>query len=213
MKSVPSSLAVNEPDAPPDRRDASAHAPRATDIAVPLLDPGASLAANRIDTRDLRTALARFPTGVTVVTARSLHGEIAGVTVNSFCSVSLEPPLLLWCLSKVAPSQRVFMNATHFAIHVLAENQAHLSHCFSRPAADKFAGLELLEGLGGAPVLDGVVALFECRFAQRHDGGDHVIITGEVERHRYTGLRPLLFHGGSYGNMDPGPAAAHARHK
>jgi flavin reductase (DIM6/NTAB) family NADH-FMN oxidoreductase RutF len=211
MKSAPSSLAVNEPDAP--ACDANSYAQRASDAAVPLLDPGASQAANNIDTQDLRTALARFPTGVTVVTARSIHGEIAGVTVNSFCSVSLEPPLLLWCLSKVAPSQRVFMNATHFAIHVLAEDQAHLSRCFSRPAADKFAGLKLIEGLGGAPILGGVVALFECRFAQRYDAGDHVMITGEVERHRYTSLPPLLFHCGGYGNMEPKPAAANARRK
>src|SRR5262245_40581181 len=133
-------------------------------------------AAAAIDTRDLRDALGCFATGVTVVTARGTHGEIAGVTANSFCSVSLEPPLVLWCLAKTAPSRAIFSNAGHFAVHVLAEDQCDLSLRFSRPSKDKFSGLSVGEGLGGVPLLDGVAALFECRGEHRYEGGDHLII-------------------------------------
>jgi flavin reductase (DIM6/NTAB) family NADH-FMN oxidoreductase RutF len=155
----------------------------------------------RRSAREFRNALAGFPTGVTVVTARSDEGRVAGVTVNSFCSVSLAPPLLLWCLSKAAPSRVVFEAASHFAIHVLAANQGLLSRRFSRASRDKFAGLEVGEGLGGAPTLGGVVALFECRRAKCHDGGDHIIIIGTVERYRYSRREPLVFHSGDLGGL------------
>lgn len=151
-----------------------------------------------IDTRDLRDALGRFATGITIVTARTPDGKVAGVTANSFCSVSLDPPLVLWCLSKAAPSRAVFAHATHFAVHVLAEDQGHLSARFCKPSRNKFAGVDVTEGLGGAPLLDGVVALFECRHENQHDGGDHVIIVGRVERYRHTDLPPLVFHTGGY---------------
>ena len=164
------------------------------------LDPGICEPVSISDwnTRDLRNALGGFATGVTVVTSRGDDGVAAGVTVNSFCSVSLEPPLVLWCLCKTAPSCRVFLDATHFAVHVLAETQAHLSTRFSKPSPDKFAGLDVSRGLGGAPVLDGVVALFECRSEQRIDAGDHYIMLGRVERYGHTGGSPLLFHTGAY---------------
>jgi len=158
----------------------------------------AANAMQRIDPRDLRSALAGFPTGVTVITACNPAGQTAGVTVNSFCSVSLVPPLLLWCISKTAPSRSVFTEASHFAIHVLAADQQHLSQRFSRPATDKFAEIEYSQGLGSAPVLAGTVATFECRLARQHDGGDHLILIGEVERYAYSNRHPLLFHGGDY---------------
>jgi flavin reductase (DIM6/NTAB) family NADH-FMN oxidoreductase RutF len=157
-----------------------------------------------IRTRDLRKALGGFVTGITVVTARAPDGRTAGVTVNSFCSVSLDPPLVLWCLSRTAPSYPVFLDAGYFAIHVLAEDQAHLSARFSgQPKSggrskDKFAGLELYDGLGGAPMLADVVARYECRLERRYDGGDHLIMVGEVERYRHTERRPLLFHAGRH---------------
>jgi flavin reductase (DIM6/NTAB) family NADH-FMN oxidoreductase RutF len=156
-------------------------------------------ATTGIDPRDLRRALAGFPTGVTVITARTAAGQSAGMTVNSFCSVSLAPPLLLWCLSKTAPSRGVFTDASHFAIHVLAADQQHLSQRFSRPAVDKFAEIDFSEGLGRAPVIAGAVATFECRLDRQHDGGDHLILIGEVERYAYSNRHPLLFHGGDYG--------------
>jgi flavin reductase (DIM6/NTAB) family NADH-FMN oxidoreductase RutF len=156
------------------------------------------VATSSWNTRDLRNALGGFATGVTVVTARSGDGACAGVTVNSFCSVSLDPPLVLWCLCKTAPSCRVFLTATHFAIHVLAADQQHLSARFSKPSPDKFAGLDISRGLGGAPLLNDVVALFECRAQQRVDAGDHYIMLGRVDRYGHTGGRPLVFHSGGY---------------
>ena len=164
------------------------------------------LASAAIDTREFRTALSGFPTGVTVVTARSDEGRLAGITVNSFCSVSLAPPLLLWCLSRTAPSRAVFESASHFAIHVLGAEQGRLSRRFSRASKDKFAGLDLGEGLGGAPLLGGVVALFECRRANWHDAGDHFIILGTVERYRYSRREPLVFHAGDLGGLGRAPA-------
>ena len=147
---------------------------------------------------EFRTALGMFATGVTIVTARSADGALVGLTANSFNSVSLAPPLLLWCLSKTAPSCRVFTGASHFAIHVLAANQKHLSKRFSNPSIDKFAELQFDAGLGRAPILGGAVATFECRLAQQHDGGDHLILIGEVERYNYSDRHPLLFHAGDY---------------
>ena len=181
------------------------------DGEVPLAAGGASAASAPINTRELRTALAGFPTGVTVVTARSHEGRLAGITVNSFCSVSLAPPLLLWCLSRTAPSRAVFSSASHFAIHVLAASQGRLSRRFSRAAQDKFSGLELDAGLGGAPLLDGVVALFECRRVESHDAGDHIILLGAVERYRYSRRRPLVFHAGDLGSIRRGPAQSAKR--
>lgn len=161
-------------------------------------EPVAQAAPATIDPRALRRALSGFPTGVTVITARAADGTAAGVTVNSFCSVSLAPPLLLWCLSKTAPSRAVFAGASHFAIHVLAADQQHLSKRFSSPATDKFAGLDCGAGLGGAPLLDGTVAVFECRRTREYDGGDHLILLGEVERYACHPRHPLLFHAGDY---------------
>ena len=173
------------------RQAAASAAPRSR-------NSGALAGTGLFDARALRDALGRFATGITIVTARAPKGELAGVTANSFCSVSLKPPLVLWCLAKTAPSQSVFTKATHFAIHVLAENQAALSARFSRPSKDKFAGLAVTAGLGGTPLLDGVAALFECRKVHRYEGGDHLIIVGQVERYRHAERAPLLFHSGRY---------------
>jgi flavin reductase (DIM6/NTAB) family NADH-FMN oxidoreductase RutF len=154
--------------------------------------------AERLDRRDFRRALGQFATGVTVVTARTPDGRKAGVTVNSFSSVSLDPPLVLWSLSRQAPSFSDFVHATHFAVNVLASNQHHLSRQFSTPLADKFSGVEFEEGLGGVPLLSGVNAHFICRNVRQYDGGDHMIFLGEVEDYKYTDGEPLVFHSGRY---------------
>jgi flavin reductase (DIM6/NTAB) family NADH-FMN oxidoreductase RutF len=148
------------------------------------------------DALDLRRAMGGFATGVTVVTSRAPWGQNAGITVNSFCSVSLDPPLVLWCLAKHAPSLSVFSAASHFAIHVLAADQSALSLRFSRPAADKFAGLQYGEGFGGTPLLDGAAVRMECRREHAHESGDHFIFIGRIERYCYSECTPLLFHGG-----------------
>ncbi|MCC7485926.1 MAG: flavin reductase family protein [Burkholderiales bacterium] len=154
-----------------------------------------------MDERDFRRGLGSYPTGVAVVTARSAGGRAAGVTINSFASVSLRPPLVLWSLAARAPSRPAFEAATYFAIHVLAGDQRVLAERFCSPAADKFTGVATGEGLGGAPLLENAAALFECRARHSYPGGDHVILIGEVERYAYFDRPPLVFHGGRYGAL------------
>lgn len=162
------------------------------------------------DARALRRALGNFATGVTVVTATAPDGERAGVTANSFNSVSLDPPLVLWSLDKRSASNAVFEQAGHFVVHVLAADQIELSNRFARAGADKFAGLTPETGLGGAPLLDGCAARFHCRLHQKLDGGDHWILLGLVETFDDCGAAPLLYHQGVYAAALPRarPAAA-----
>ncbi|MER6830984.1 flavin reductase family protein [Streptosporangium sp. NPDC000563] len=148
--------------------------------------------------RSLRDALGQFATGVAVVTAVTSRGDRLGVTVNSFTSVSLDPPLVLWCLSRRAPSAPAFAEAERFAVNVLAAGQEHLSRRFATPLPDKFAGVETRLAPGGVPVLAGTVAHFACRAVTMYDGGDHLIFVGEVEHFRRQEGEPLVFHSGSY---------------
>lgn len=158
----------------------------------------AKLVAERFDRRDFRRALGQFATGVTVVTARASDGRKVGITVNSFSSVSLDPPLILWSLSRHTGSFSDFTNVTHFAVNILEAKQHHLSRQFSTPLADKFAGVEYVEGKAGVPVLKGVIAQFVCRKVRQYEGGDHVIFVGEVEEYKYADGEPLVFHSGRY---------------
>ena len=154
--------------------------------------------AQSLDTRDLRRALAQFATGVAVITTRGEDGRRIGVTANSFTSLSLDPPLVLWCLQNDAPSRGAFDACTHFGVNVLAAHQHNLSRQFATPADDKFAGVETRDGSGGIPLLDGALAHFVCRNVRQLDAGDHVILIGEVERYETSPGEPLVFHAGSY---------------
>ncbi len=148
---------------------------------------------------DFRAALGTFATGVTIVTARSPDGQRVGLTANSFNSVSLSPPLVLWSLSRNAGSLPVFAQGSHYAINILAAGQRGLAERFASRSADRFAGVACTEGAGGAPLLDGAAAVFECFNRSRYEEGDHVIFVGEVEACRVTaGATPLIFHGGRY---------------
>jgi flavin reductase (DIM6/NTAB) family NADH-FMN oxidoreductase RutF len=153
---------------------------------------------DRFDRRDLRRALGQFATGVTVVTTRAEDGRRIGVTANSFASLSLDPPLVLWCLDKAAASLPAFDACTHFAVNVLSAEQHHLSRQFSTPSENKFAGVGASEGPAGMPLLDGAIAHFLCRTVRQVDGGDHVIVIGEVERYDTFAGEPLVFHSGFY---------------
>ncbi|MGV9779602.1 flavin reductase family protein [Streptosporangium sp. NPDC003464] len=148
--------------------------------------------------RSLREALGQFATGVAVVTTATPAGERAGVTVNSFTSVSLDPPLVLWCLSRRAPSAPVFLGAGRFTVNVLAAGQDHLSRRFATPLPDKFAGVETRPCPDGVPVLAGTLAYFACRTVTTYDGGDHLIFIGEVERFQRSAGEPLVFYSGGY---------------
>jgi flavin reductase (DIM6/NTAB) family NADH-FMN oxidoreductase RutF len=124
------------------------------------------------------------------------------LTINSFTSVSLRPPLVLWSLATRAQSRAVFEAASHFAVHVLTEDQRPTADRFCAPAADKFTGLTLTAGLGGAPLLASLpAALFECRRIDAYPGGDHLIMLGEVERYSCSGLPPLVFYGGRFAGV------------
>ena len=148
---------------------------------------------------DLRSTLGSFATGITVVTAQSAAGEPIGMTISSFNSVSLEPPLILWSLSVNSPSLEVFRNASHYAVNVLSSSQQALSDRFASRAGDRFAGLPRRDGLGGAPLLDGCCAWFECINELHYPGGDHIIFVGRVERFALgEDESPLIFHNGRY---------------
>ena len=148
---------------------------------------------------EFRAALATFATGVTIVTALDEDGAPVGLTANSFNSVSIEPPLVLWSLSRQAGSMPAFAGGTHYAVHILAAGQHALAERFAQKQVDRFAGVAWQRGASGPPLLDGAAAVFECFNRSRYDEGDHVIFVGEVERcaHR-PGVTPLIFHGGRY---------------
>jgi len=153
---------------------------------------------------EFRAALGMFATGVTIVTARAANGALIGLTANSFNSVSLDPPLVLWSLARGAGSMPTLRTGSHYTVNILAANQKELAERFAKKDVDRWAEVDYTLGLGGAPVLTGTVASFECFNRSRYDEGDHVIFVGEVERctHR-PGAAPLLFHGGRFYTEHP----------
>lgn len=152
---------------------------------------------------EFRAALGSFATGVTIVTTRDSDGNPVGVTASSFNSVSLDPPLVLWSLAKSSLSREAFCGSGHFAIHVLAADQEGLSNAFAKSGGDKFAGVEWQSGTLDSPVLDNYAALFECKTVHQYEGGDHVILVGEVLEYEKKEKPPLLFHGGQYAETRP----------
>jgi len=167
-------------------------------------DPANELArdSSPVDPRDLRNALGTYATGVAIVTAAA-DAKPYGLTCNSFASVSLNPPLVLWSLVLYSSALNVFQNATHFAVNVLGASQQPLANKFARSSDDKFSGVEWSPGLGNAPVIGGTVANFQCRTVNRYYGGDHVIFLGAVESYSYNRNEPLLFANGSFGGFVP----------
>ena len=148
---------------------------------------------------DFRQALGMFATGVTIVTAHPAGGARVGLTANSFNSVSLAPPLVLWSLSRHAGAMAAFSSGSHYAINILAAGQRALAERFAGPAADRFEGVALRTGASGAPIIEGAAAVFECFNRSRYEEGDHTIFVGEVERCEWrAGASPLIFHGGRY---------------
>jgi 3-hydroxy-9,10-secoandrosta-1,3,5(10)-triene-9,17-dione monooxygenase reductase component len=154
-----------------------------------------------LDPREFRDALGRFATGVTIVTTRDGKGRPVGVTVSSYNSVSLDPPLVLWSLAKTASSLAAFEQAKAFTIHVLGRNQQELASRFARSGEDKFGGLNFGEAHGGVPLLPGCAAHFECESAYQYEGGDHVIFVGQVIRFDRIDTLPLLFHRGKFSEV------------
>ena len=160
-----------------------------------------SAACSMFDPISFRSALGSFATGVTIVTARDPDGRPVGLTANSFNSVSLDPPMVLWSLSLHSSSLPVFRDAASWAVHVLAADQKALSDRFATPGVDKFAGLDLSDGPEGAPLIEGCAARFGCCGQFEYEGGDHAIFLGEVIDFSRREADPLIYHGGQYGRI------------
>ena len=148
---------------------------------------------------DFRAALDQFATGVTIVTTMDEQGHKVGLTANSFNSVSLSPPLVLWSLARTSGSLAAMSACKGYVINVLAADQRVLAERFARKGIDRFEGVAWRAGFGGSPLIDGAVASFECVNRSQHEAGDHIIFVGEVTHcRRRVGAEPLVFHGGRF---------------
>jgi flavin reductase (DIM6/NTAB) family NADH-FMN oxidoreductase RutF len=156
------------------------------------------VSGNQFDSKELRNVLGCFGTGVTVVTTISASGERVGLTANSFSSVSLDPPIVLWSLGKQSRYLPIFHESGRFVINVLGVDQLHLSNQFAKPSDDRFAGVECQLGLGGLPVIQGCAANIECETISAQEVGDHVLYLGKILRYTHIKKDSLLFCNGAY---------------
>lgn len=152
---------------------------------------------------DFRRCLGEFVTGVTVITTLGLDGTPYGLTANSFSSVSLDPPLILWSLRLNATNFPIYSTAETFAVNILAEDQVDISNRFAKSGPDRFQGVEITPGTDGIPLIDRAVAQLECRREASYPGGDHVVFIGRVLRVRNTGRKPLAMRSGKYMIVHP----------
>ena len=157
-----------------------------------------------VDPADFRRALGQFAAGVTVVTTRDAQGRSLGLTVTAFCSVSLEPPLVLVCVDHRSEAHVGFRQAGLFGVSILADGQEEVSRRFAAGGAAKFVGLDLATGTTGVPLIPGALAHLECRVRATHDAGDHAIYVGEVLAVDVKPGRPLLYHDRGYGRLGEG---------
>lgn len=158
------------------------------------------------DLRTFRDTLSLFVTGVTVITTRDETGAPVGITANSFNSVSLEPPLVLWSVGLNALSLSAFSNAKAFAVHILREDQAELSQRFAKSGTNKFEGLAIESGLHNLPILPDCAARLECLPYAKHEAGDHTLFIAEVQRLASDpDAMPLVYHGGRYAELADKP--------
>lgn len=148
----------------------------------------------------LRQAYGAFATGVALVTTRSAQGQPAGLTVSSFSAVSLQPPLVLWCLQRQVPPADVFEQATHYAVHILHAGQQALSDRFANPATlgHRFEGLAWRSGTAGLPLLHDCPTRLCCEVVQRIEAGDHLVLLGRVLALEHQQAEPLIYHAGRY---------------
>lgn len=158
-------------------------------------------AAPRGAQRALRDALGCYPTGVAVVTGRTAEGAPFGLTINSFASLSLDPPLIAWSLRSTSPLLPCFAPATAFTVNVLGRAQEAVARQFAAPRPDRFTGIRWRHGLGALPHLEGAVAWFDCRIAASHVAGDHRLLIGTVERFAAIPGEPLLFVQGAFRSL------------
>ena len=157
---------------------------------------------NAFNELEFRRALGAFATGITVVSTVNENDQFDGLTVNSFNSVSLDPPLILWSLSLTAPRFSMLKNISRFAINILAADQAAIAERFATLDSNPFDGIEITAGIGAVPLLQGCVAVLECRTETTYPGGDHIIFIGRVERLHYFSREPLLYWNGGYRTLE-----------
>lgn len=150
---------------------------------------------------DFRAALSRFPSGITVVTSQEATGVLHGITVSAFCSVSLNPPLILVCIEKTTGSHEAIDESGFFVVNILATGQDDISERFSLPVADKFDGVGHRPGIAGVPMLTEALVTLECRLENAFDGGDHTIFVGEVENVSIRDGEALVYFHGNYRDL------------
>jgi len=148
--------------------------------------------------RQFRNSLGKFATGVTVITMKAADGSLYGLTANSFSSVSLDPPLVLWSIGNNSQGFNAYQKAEHFCISILAADQDDIAMKFAKSDVAKFEGVSVTEGLGGCPIIDNAIATFECTMEATYPGGDHVILVGRVQRAHLNDGDPLLFYQGKF---------------
>ncbi|MBL8125378.1 MAG: flavin reductase family protein [Pyrinomonadaceae bacterium] len=154
-----------------------------------------------VSSEDFRTALSRFASGVTVVTTKDGNGKLHGITVSAFCSVSLDPPLVLICIERSAGSHYAFGESGSFNVNVLASDQANVSEHFATVYDDKFLDTEHVIGENGIPYLPGSIVTLECKLKKPLDGGDHSIFLGEVQNAIVRDGDPLVYYHGNYRSL------------
>jgi len=156
----------------------------------------------KIEPRDFRHALSCFASGVCVITTQNRKGEELGVTISSFCSLSLEPPLVLFCLGKSTRNIDVYAESSVFVVNILAADQIDISENFASQYQNKFKDVCYVKGKNGCPTLPGCVATLECTLVNKYDGGDHFILVGQVTfLNTSESGSPLLRYRGSYGSI------------
>jgi flavin reductase (DIM6/NTAB) family NADH-FMN oxidoreductase RutF len=155
-----------------------------------------------VNSDEFRSVLGRFPSGVTVVTTKATDGSDQGMTVSAFCSLSLDPPLVLICIEKTASVYAALTTAPAFIVNVLSAKQEQVARRFSIVDIDRFEGIGVSRSRNGIVILDDVLGVIECNRFSLHDGGDHTIVVGEVEAGRAENGTPLLYYRGGYAQME-----------
>ena len=169
--------------------------------AAPESPEPAEWGLSAFEAKALRGVLGQYPTGVAIVTTRLADGQGVGLTINSFASLSLSPPMVLWSLVDTSPSLTAFSECSHFAISILARQHQDLALRFARPAPDKFAGAPIIDTPEGMPAIAGALATLVCRPEQRVVAGDHVLFIGRVVRVHRLDAAPLVFHAGQFTSL------------
>lgn len=155
-----------------------------------------------VDQHSFRAVLGRFASGVTIVTTRDKRKRDQGMTVSAFCSVSLDPPLVLICIEHNSSLYPSLEKATHFTVNILSEGQEAIARRFAERGGNRFEGLGYSRGQNGMPVLDDVLGYVECEVIARHETGDHDVVVGEVKVAVANEGKPLLYYRGGYAQLE-----------